>query len=75
MGAGIWPGLRGAANVQGVNPLPGLAQRLFLGWRLRHLLLARPAGALYVVFMMQSPAGRLRYRYLMRDLVYQAMVN
>jgi len=32
---------------QGRNPLPGTAgaQRLLLGWRLRHLLLARPAGA------------------------------
>ena len=28
-----------------------------------------------VVFMMQSPAARLRYRYLMRDLVYQALVG
>ena len=34
-----------------------------------------PKERLYVVFMMQSPAARLRYRYLMRDLVYQAMVN
>jgi len=25
--------------------------------------------------MMQSPASRLPYRYLLRDLVYQALVN
>jgi hypothetical protein len=30
---------------------------------------------MYVIFMMQSPAARLPYRYLMRDLVYQALVN
>jgi len=24
---------------------------------------------------MQSPAARLRYRYLMRDLVYQALIG
>jgi hypothetical protein len=26
----------------------------------------------YVIFMMQSQTARLPYRYLMRDLVYQA---
>jgi hypothetical protein len=25
--------------------------------------------------MMQSPAARLRYHYLMRDLVYQALIG
>jgi hypothetical protein len=25
--------------------------------------------------MMQSPAARLRYRYLLRDLVYQALIG
>ena len=30
---------------------------------------------MYVVFMMQSPVARLRYRYLMRDLVYQALTG
>jgi hypothetical protein len=30
---------------------------------------------MYVVFMMQSPAARLRYRYLVRDLVYQALIG
>ncbi len=34
-----------------------------------------PRERMYVIFMMQSPAARLPYRYLMRDLVYQALVN
>jgi hypothetical protein len=25
--------------------------------------------------LMQSPAARLRYRYLLRDLVYQALIG
>ena len=30
---------------------------------------------MYVVFMMQSRQARLPYRYLMRDLVYQALIG
>jgi hypothetical protein len=30
---------------------------------------------MYVVFMMQSPAQRLPYRYMLRDLVYQALIG
>jgi hypothetical protein len=28
---------------------------------------------MYVVFMMQSPQARLPYRYLLRQMVYQAL--
>lgn len=34
-----------------------------------------PRERMYVVFMMQSPVARLRYRYLLRDLVYQALIG
>jgi hypothetical protein len=30
---------------------------------------------MYVVFMMQSQSARLPYRYLMRDMVYQALTG
>ena len=34
-----------------------------------------PKEQLYVVFMMQSPAARLPYRFLLRQMVYQALVR
>ena len=61
MGQGFGLGFA-VRNVQGVNPLPGSPNNTKRGERM-------------TASMMQSPQARLRYRYLMRDLVYQAMVN
>jgi CubicO group peptidase (beta-lactamase class C family) len=62
-------------NVQGVNPLPGSPNDYFWGGAYGTYFWHDPRERMYVVFMMQSPQARLRYRFLMRDLVYQAMVN
>jgi CubicO group peptidase (beta-lactamase class C family) len=34
-----------------------------------------PQESLFAVFMIQEPAQRLNYRYLMRSMVYQALLN
>lgn len=74
MGQGFGLGFA-VRNVQGVNPLPGSPNDYFWGGAYGTYFWHDPRERLYVVFMMQSPQARLRYRYLMRDLVYQAMVN
>ena len=60
---------------QGRNPLPGSPNDYYWGGAYGTYFWHDPRERLYVVFMMQSPAARLRYRYLMRDLVYQALVG
>ena len=74
MGQGFGLGFA-VRNVQGVNPLPGSPNDYYWGGAYGTYFWHDPRERLYVVFMMQSPQARLRYRYLMRDLVYQAMVN
>ena len=74
MGQGFGLGFA-VRNVQGVNPLPGSPNDYYWGGAYGTYFWHDPRERMYVVFMMQSPAARLRYRYLMRDLVYQAMVN
>lgn len=74
MGQGFGLGFA-VRNVQGVNPLPGSPNDYYWGGAYGTYFWHDPRERLYVVFMMQSPEARLRYRYLMRDLVYQAMVN
>ena len=74
MGQGFGLGFA-VRNVQGVNPLPGSPNDYFWGGAYGTYFWHDPRERLYVVFMMQSPQARLRYRFLMRDLVYQAMVN
>lgn len=74
MGQGFGLGFA-VRNVQGVNPLPGSPNDYYWGGAYGTYFWHDPRERLYVVFMMQSPRARLRYRYLMRDLVYQAMVN
>lgn len=59
----------------GRSPLPGTPGDYFWGGAYGTYFWHDPKERLFVVYMMQSPAARLRYRYLMRDLVYQAMVN
>lgn len=74
MGQGFGLGFA-VRNVQGVNPLPGSPNDYYWGGAYGTYFWHDPRERMYVIFMMQSPQARLRYRYLMRDLVYQAMVN
>jgi CubicO group peptidase (beta-lactamase class C family) len=60
---------------QGRNPLPGSPNDYYWGGANGTYFWHDPRERMYVVFMMQSPAARLRYRYLMRDLVYQALIG
>ncbi len=74
MGQGFGLGFA-VRNDVGRNPLPGTPGDYYWGGAYGTYFWHDPKEHLYVVYMMQSPAARLRYRYLMRDLVYQAMVN
>jgi CubicO group peptidase (beta-lactamase class C family) len=60
---------------QGRNPLPGSPGDYYWGGAWGTYFWHDPREHMYVVFMMQAPASRLRYRYLMRDLVYQALIG
>jgi CubicO group peptidase (beta-lactamase class C family) len=60
---------------QGRNPLPGSPGDYYWGGAYGTYFWHDPRERMYVVLMMQSPAARLRYRYLMRDLVYQALIG
>ncbi len=60
---------------QGRNPLPGSPGDYYWGGAYGTYFWHDPRERMYVVFMMQSPAARLRYRYLLRDLVYQALIG
>ncbi|HZB54009.1 MAG TPA: serine hydrolase domain-containing protein [Reyranella sp.] len=60
---------------QGRNPLPGSPGDYYWGGAYGTYFWHDPRERMYVVFMMQSPAARLRYRYLMRDMVYQALIG
>ena len=74
MGQGFGLGFAVRTDV-GRNPLPGTPGDYYWGGAYGTYFWHDPKERLFVVYMMQSPAARLRYRYLMRDLVYQAMVN
>ena len=74
MGQGFGLGFA-VRNDVGRNPLPGTPGDYYWGGAFGTYFWHDPKERLFVVYMMQSPAARLRYRYLMRDLVYQAMAN
>ena len=74
MGQGFGLGFA-VRNEQGRNPLPGSPNDYYWGGAWGTYFWHDPRERMYVVFMMQSPAARLPYRYLVRDLVYQALVN
>lgn len=74
MGQGFGLGFA-VRNVQGVNPLPGTPGDYYWGGAYGTYFWHDPRERMHVILMMQSPAARLRYRFLLRDLVYQAMVN
>ena len=74
MGQGFGLGFA-VRNDQGRNPLHGSPNDYYWGGAYGTYFWHDPRERLYVVFMMQSPAARLRYRYLLRDLVYQALIG
>ena len=57
----------------GRNPLPGSVGDYFWGGAYGTFFWADPKEEMFVVLMMQSPQARLPYRYLLRQLVYQAI--
>ena len=59
----------------GRNPLHGSVGDYYWGGAYGTYFWIDPKEKLFVVMMMQSPLARLPYRYLMRQLVYQAIVN
>ena len=59
----------------GRNPLPGSVGDYYWGGAQGTYFWIDPKEQLYVVFMMQSPAARLPYRFLLRQMVYQAIVK
>lgn len=59
----------------GRNPLPGSVGDYYWGGAQGTYFWIDPKEQLYVVFMMQSPAARLPYRFLLRQMVYQALVK
>jgi CubicO group peptidase (beta-lactamase class C family) len=60
---------------QGRSPLPGSPNDYYWAGAYGTYFWHDPREHLYVVFMMQSPAARPRYWYLLRDLVYQALIG
>jgi CubicO group peptidase (beta-lactamase class C family) len=59
----------------GRNPLPGSVGDYYWGGAYGTYFWEDPHEHLYVIFMMQSQTARLPYRYLMRDMVYQALTG
>jgi CubicO group peptidase (beta-lactamase class C family) len=74
MGQGFGLGFA-VRNEQGRNPLPGSPNDYYWTGAWGTYFWHDPRERMYVIFMMQSPAARVQYQYLMRDLVYQALVN
>jgi CubicO group peptidase (beta-lactamase class C family) len=60
---------------QGRNPLPGSPYDYHWGGVWGTYFWHDPRERMYVVFMMQSPAAGEQYHAVLRDLVYQALVN
>jgi CubicO group peptidase (beta-lactamase class C family) len=59
----------------GRNPLHGSEGDYFWGGAYGTYFWIDPKEKLIAILMMQAPAARLHYRYLMREMVYQAIVN
>lgn len=74
MGQGFGLGFAVRTDV-GRNPLPGSVGDYYWGGAQGTYFWIDPKEQLYVVFMMQSPAARLSYRFLLRQMVYQAIVK
>jgi CubicO group peptidase (beta-lactamase class C family) len=74
MGQGFGLGFA-VRNEQGRNPLPGSPNDYYWGGAWGTYFWHDPREHMYVVFMMQSREQRLPYRYMLRDLVYQALIG
>ena len=74
MGQGFGLGFA-VRTTAGGNPLPGSVGDYYWGGAQGTYFWIDPKEQLYVVFMMQSPQARLPYRFLLRQLVYQALVK
>jgi CubicO group peptidase (beta-lactamase class C family) len=57
----------------GRNPLPGSVGEYYWGGALGTYFWVDPAAELFAIFLSQCPQLRLHYRYLIRQLVYQAL--
>jgi CubicO group peptidase (beta-lactamase class C family) len=57
----------------GMNPRPGSVGDYYWAGALGTYFWIDPAEKLIAIFMSQAPGQRLHYRYLMRQLVYQAL--
>lgn len=62
-------------NVPGVNPLHGSVGEMAWGGAYGTYFWIDRKEKMFAILMMQSPQARLPYRYLMRELVYQAIVD
>jgi CubicO group peptidase (beta-lactamase class C family) len=73
---GIGFGLGFAVRTRaGLNPLPGSVGDFSWGGVTGTYFWIDPQQQLIAILLMQAPAQRLHYRYLMRTLVYQAIVQ
>jgi CubicO group peptidase (beta-lactamase class C family) len=71
-GFGLGFAVRTAA---GRNPLHGSVGDYFWGGAFGTFFWIDPKEQMFAILMMQSPQARLPYRYLMRELVYQAVID
>jgi CubicO group peptidase (beta-lactamase class C family) len=71
-GFGLGFGVRTAA---GINPMHGSVGDYFWGGGWGTYFWIDPKEKLFAILMMQSVTARLPYHYLMRELVYQAVIN
>ncbi|BBK42549.1 serine hydrolase [Allostella vacuolata] len=74
MGQGFGLGFA-VRNEPGMSPLHGSPGDIYWGGAYGTYFWIDPAEGLFAILMMQSPRARLPYRYLMRELVYQAIVD
>jgi len=74
MGQGFGLGFA-VRNDAGRSPLHGSPGDYFWGGAYGTYFWIDPKEKLFAVLMMQSPQARLPYRYLMRELVYQAVID
>jgi len=74
MGQGFGLGFA-VRNASGISPLHGSAGDYYWGGAYGTYFWIDPKEKMFAILMMQSPQARLPYRYLMRELVYQAIVD
>jgi CubicO group peptidase (beta-lactamase class C family) len=74
MGQGFGLGFA-VRNEAGRNPLHGSSGDYFWGGAHGTYFWIDPKEKMFAVLMMQSPLSRLPYRWLMRELVYQALIK